>query len=452
MNLLTAVESKGITLRANGKQYGGEFVGPCPFCREGNDRFHVWPDHPKWKGGGWWCRICQKSGDLIAFFMQMDGLTYKQACHAAGVDSKDYGHRKPESMVRRSVKPVFKPAVYDPPSDLWMGKAIEFVDRCHEALMASPAALEKLARDRGITADTVQRFKLGMNAKDFYRPRAAWGLPEEIKEATGKPKKLWIPRGLVVPYLVDGKVMRIRVRRPKADLKSESDIRYYFVPGSSPAIMMIADAQRAAMVIESELDGILVAQDAGDIIGVIALGTAASKPDAACAGFVKSAAVILVSLDYDQAGIASAEWWTGQYSQAEFWPVPEGKDPGEMWKRFDVRSWVLAGFPDAWLDGPEDKNKVSSPPAPAEFEPVDKKDPASELPPAVMELYGLLRTSPVRILSTQKRRKIEEAPAWNNNDASKRISRLVFADLSVDDYLIGHPSSVIDGKNFLYGR
>jgi len=36
---------------------GEEYVGPCPFCHDGHDRFHVWAER-----GNYWCRICEAKG------------------------------------------------------------------------------------------------------------------------------------------------------------------------------------------------------------------------------------------------------------------------------------------------------------------------------------------------------------------------------------------------------
>ena len=36
-----------------------EYVGPCPFCQDGEDRFHVWQET-----GNYWCRVCEAKGFL----------------------------------------------------------------------------------------------------------------------------------------------------------------------------------------------------------------------------------------------------------------------------------------------------------------------------------------------------------------------------------------------------
>jgi hypothetical protein len=237
------------------------------------------------------------------------------------------------------------PASHDDPNEIWHKKAEEFVAQAHEHLMNDTEVLAWLHEKRGISAEGARRFKLGLNSDGkYFRPRESWGLPT-LKNQNGKPKKLWLPRGLVIPYIVDDRVQRIRIRRPKSDLKEPADPPYYFVPGSSPAIMLIGKNMKAYMVVESELDGILIAQAAGDLVGVMAMGTATSKPDEQCAVHLSKAEDILVSLDSDTAGNNGSDWWLDAYCQAVRWHMRCGKDPGEMFKKVDVRQWVLAGLP-----------------------------------------------------------------------------------------------------------
>src|SRR5215211_637592 len=44
----------------------GEYVGPCPHCRTGRDRYHIWtqPGVGGRPAGRYWCRACGASGLL----------------------------------------------------------------------------------------------------------------------------------------------------------------------------------------------------------------------------------------------------------------------------------------------------------------------------------------------------------------------------------------------------
>ena len=58
----------------------------------------------------------------------------------------------------------------------------------------------------------------------------------------------------------------------------------------------------ACVIVEAELDATLVFQEAGDLVGVLALGSASTKPDKWSHQALKKSGCILVALDNDQAG------------------------------------------------------------------------------------------------------------------------------------------------------
>jgi DNA primase len=60
VNILSVIEND-VKLRKV-KTTKNEWVGPCPFCNKGDDRFHVWPDE-----GRFWCRVCGQKGDILDY-------------------------------------------------------------------------------------------------------------------------------------------------------------------------------------------------------------------------------------------------------------------------------------------------------------------------------------------------------------------------------------------------
>ena len=87
---------------------------------------------------------------------------------------------------------------------------------------------------------------------------------------------------------------------------------------------------KSCVIVESELDAILAAQEARDVVSCVALGTARGKPDAAAHVLFLAAPVVLVALDFDEAGAGGWPWWHGHYTNAKRWPVPSGKDVGDL--------------------------------------------------------------------------------------------------------------------------
>lgn len=100
------------------------------------------------------------------------------------------------------------------------------------------------------------------------------------------------------------------------------------------------------VVVESELDGMLLNQEAGNLVNVAAIGSVSIKPDVALHEKLLNCRLILVSLDADKAGIrTSYKWWLRYYDQARRWPVPVGKDPSEAYEQgLDIRVWIQAGL------------------------------------------------------------------------------------------------------------
>ena len=110
--------------------------------------------------------------------------------------------------------------------------------------------------------------------------------------------------------------------------------------------MIWGNTNNCFVIVESELDGILLNQEAWDQIGVIALGSVSIRPDLDTHERLIKSKLILVSLDFDQAGAKrSRQWWLKVYPQAKRWPVPVGKDPGEAYQqKLNLRKWIEAGL------------------------------------------------------------------------------------------------------------
>jgi hypothetical protein len=71
------------------------------------------------------------------------------------------------------------------------------------------------------------------------------------------------------------------------------------------ATMILNPDRKTHVIVEAELDEILVAQDAGDLVGVVALGSASTKPDKQTSLFLNKSRHILNALVFDGAGALS---------------------------------------------------------------------------------------------------------------------------------------------------
>ncbi len=346
MNILDLIQECGVQPKRVSTTNGGEYQSPCPMCG-GTDRFHVWPAQGEY--GKWWCRGCGKGGDAIQFLRDVKGMKFQEACKYLGKDIPDVG-AAPRGGAGLNPAPAYEPRTCAPPPETWQTKAMSFTNWAHGNLLKTEINEMQIEflEERGINIETIKRFRLGCNPETRYRYRQAWGLSEE-KNEKGRPKKIWLPQGLVIPYLAEGRgILRIRLRRV------EGEPRYILIPGSNTAPMVIAahagsglkpEPAKVYIIVESELDAMLIAQEAGDIIGALALGNNCAHPDKETWPLLKEAACILNALDYDQGGASQIKWWQQHFPQSKRWPVPEGKDPGDYYKAGgSIREWIVAGL------------------------------------------------------------------------------------------------------------
>ena len=346
INLLELIQADGFTFKRVASTHGGEYAGPCPWCG-GNDRFLIWPQY---KGGRYWCRGCEKTGDTIQYLRDSRGLSFAEACQKLGISKAGYKRKRSKPAPE---KPTFKPKQYEPPPELWIQKAAAFLKFTQEKLWAPEgrAALDFL-HGKGLTGATIRRGGIGFNPLDLYRDRQGWGLPREIR-FDGKQKLVWIPAGIVIPLtpLLQHKeqaqskegVARLRVRRNDPG----ADPRYVIVAGSTMAPLVLEPDKNIFVIVESELDALLLWQEAADLTGIMAMGAAGMKPDAFSHSLLIKSEKILIGLDYDPAGARYAQkFWPETYGQkVKRWPVPFGKDPSDAWQQgLNIREWIEAGI------------------------------------------------------------------------------------------------------------
>ncbi|MEN6464522.1 MAG: CHC2 zinc finger domain-containing protein [Syntrophaceae bacterium] len=433
MNVLDLAQRK-VKLRKVAGTKGGEWQGPCPGCG-GNDRFHVWPDQKEGKGS-YWCRGCSQGGDNIQFLIDFEGLSFKEACEQLHILIAD--HRDYRSPAARNEKPKFEPNEHKAPADLWQEKAEKFIDWAQKKIANNAEGLAWLA-ERGISADVAADHKLGWNPEDYYRARKAWGLPE-LRKDDGSLRALWIPKGLVIPHIVDSIIHRIRIRRP------EGDPRYFVFPGSSMSIMVLEPSRRAFVVVEAELDAISVAAN-NQLAGAVALGSVSAKPDTFAYRLLSESLQILNAIDYDAAGAKAMSWWGEHFKRCRRWPVPKGKDPGEAYKMgIDLDQWIQAGLPPALTIDTGDGTKTIK--TEMKDEQSETVEPGCEtnLPASIMELKELLRKNPgVKIFNSPDRFTVLR----NGKYVGGRINELVFRVPEVTDYILKHPAQEIDGSNLV---
>lgn len=446
--ILKLLAEHGCTPKKVAATKGGEYAGACPRCG-GKDRFRSWPAQSSGEGT-WFCRGCDKGGDAIAFLMEFAEMDFREAAARVGRDVGGYVRpavRTPRPP-KASTPPELSSSEITDPAELWQQKAGKLIGHAHQALLDNADQMAWLKK-RGISDITVHWFKLGWvegkDGGDLFRPRESWGLPTIVKD-NGRKKMLWIPRGLVIPkFSRSGEPERIRIRRP------EGEPRYFIMPGGAvdPQPMLYIPStwpgpHTALVIVETELDAMLIAQEARDLVSVLAIGSALSKPkDPEAVALVKRAAWIGLAQDRDRAGEQAVAWWRSVYPDSRDIRPPNVKDPGDLvTSGSSIRDWISEALPPAWRVGLKQQKEKSA---------KNTHGSARGVAVSVNRLKQLLDQVDHLVMMVRTENKTDlygldgagrRDRTWEWHPAAMELIELFLRDEAVDAYLSRHPARV----------
>jgi len=255
---LKYIVSKGWNWQGDGS--GGQIqVEECPFCHHKEFKFYVAVSNPaeSSRDGLFFCHAgnCQKTGNLRT-------LMEAQGDRIAGVDSRrewaGNGTSKPDTLPD--------------------------VEACHAALLGDAEALDYLTNVRGFSKDIIERQKLGLKEKVWFR---------EAGES----------KALVIPYLVGGNIVYAKYRtlppKPK-DFVSPSG----WEAGLYNSDVLNDDCKEVIMV-EGEADCIsLLSHGVLNVVGVPGAGV---HKAAWIEALDRVDPKIYILFDSDQAGIRGSQ-------------------------------------------------------------------------------------------------------------------------------------------------
>lgn len=313
MELLDVLGSS-TTLRKTGVTNGGEYHGPCPFCG-GNNRFMAWP-----AAGKWWCRGCNRRGDAIDFIREKDGLSFRKACQVLGQDPANHQTSNPKMTAIKTE---------DEPTADWQERALATVEQCERWLWSDAGARAKdYLQRRCLHDETLRRYRIG------YCPFGDDGKPG--RETAG----LWVPTGIVIPWLIDAKPSQLKVRFQRL---LPDGRRYGSVKGGHPSIFGLDQrgGRETAVLTEGEFDGMLLEQEAGDLVDVLTVGSAQKGLDTMAMMALLPYRRILVAYDVDQAGQDGAAKLQALSARIRSIQVSIGKDVTEFAQQGGrLRDWI----------------------------------------------------------------------------------------------------------------
>jgi DNA primase len=238
------------------KKSGAYYIGPCPFCG-GEDRFNLKHTDQGWK---WFCRVCGdgKYHSVVDFAIRQTG-NLPQAVDwlkwlgldVEGKNAAGFARQKPERI----------------DYELWQDQADDLLSEWREEMQkeSSKKVKEYLAK-RGIDEAAILRYGLGYNRTDRYEPREKWGLADG--------NRLWIPRGIVLPYYDRSEaVIGVNIRRPILQ-----GHKYHKIAGSRRGLFGWKNlAKGIHLFTEGEFDCMVAEAHLDDVVGVASWGSATQQ-------------------------------------------------------------------------------------------------------------------------------------------------------------------------------
>ncbi len=316
MDSLLDVIGRDTQLKRVASTHGGEYAGACPMCG-GTDRLRAWPDD---RGGRWWCRQCDKGGDVIAYEVEIGRMTPTEAYRAR------HGDQVTPSGAPRTLPAPQAPEPTEPPDKAWQERAWEYVARAQFELWSDSGA-RALAwlLGRGLTDDAIQRAGLGYDPGDA----PAW-------------------RCITIPWFIGGDLWAVRRRFP-AWSKDEPGMpsgKFMMLKGSDGHGLYNADALRAdlpAILVEGELDVCSIAQAAGDLVVAVATGGISQARRARWVARLAVCPLVVVAFDAGNEAEPARRWWLDALPNARYWK-PYWDDANGLLQGGALRDWIAAGL------------------------------------------------------------------------------------------------------------
>ena len=186
-------------------------------------------------------------------------------------------------------------------------------------------------RGRGFADETLRAARLGHIDQDIHDRPGIWGLPSGHN-------KVWVPRGIAIPWRSCGSIWRLNIRRPAGKPK-------YCGPAGFGNALYGADGLRRecpVVLVEGEFDALAIAQEAGDLVTAVAAGSTQGARRERWIQQLRRVHVF-VAFDGDGPGEEAAAWWLDALpGSRRLAPVD---DPAAMLQAGqDLRQWVMAGL------------------------------------------------------------------------------------------------------------
>jgi len=340
------------------RKSGANWSALCPFHKEKSGSFYLYP-----ATASYYCFGCHEHGDVFTFVMKMESLSFPEAVRA---------------VATKMNIPLPKREFNSPQEAQAAGMRKQLID-VHEAatqyfqqsLQSSEAArAREYMTGRGITADTIAKFRLGYAPESFndMRDRLGKFFPEEVLRASGLfswkeqedgspgPMYARFRKRITFPIANEqGKPIAFTARAlDSADVDAKAGPKYMNSPETTlytkGHVLFNLDKAKAAiksadvaLIVEGQMDCISVFMSG--IQGVVATsGTAFTESQVRLLGrFTKN---VVLNFDPDSAGANAAEKTSGLLVEEDFnvrvVTLEGGLDPDRFIKEHGIAEYTTA--------------------------------------------------------------------------------------------------------------
>ncbi len=143
----------------------------------------------------------------------------------------------------------------------WIQKAMAFVTRSHRHLWGKNNE-EPLAFlfEHGLKNSFAKQMLLGWNKFGQNRPLKNWGVNPETTGGEDTLEKLFLPAGIVVPYIIEQRLQSVFIHPFEPSVNE----RTILIPGSQTSSLILGQPSSSVFLIQDILDGLFLFQEIQD--------------------------------------------------------------------------------------------------------------------------------------------------------------------------------------------
>lgn len=309
----------------NLKKAGKDWKAKCPFHDDRTPSFVVSPSKQTWRCYG----ACNDGGDIFTFAQRQHGWSFKEALtELANESNVEITRHQPSQTKRETPTLAYYPTEpKDSDSDFWQERAKAFINYCEDYMWSDDSTGRDYLYSRGFTRYTIEVNRLGYCPQNM---RDDWGICED-----GNIKKVWLPRGIVIPY-ERGELSTItKLRTRRLDWKPGDKIGKVIPPaGIQNTAHLNRDIQPGDVVVmvEGEFDAIILKQAVCNprIVAMATGGTGGARLLKYIA-LLSLASKVILAFDADVAGDDVSKYWMDALNNAVRKRPVGGKDINDMY-------------------------------------------------------------------------------------------------------------------------